>query len=86
MDTLQRRNAHRGVEFCMFQNIPSEIAGIPVWVFLFVIAGFILFFLKVSGDSVNQDRYPTTRLFLFIASILVTIAGVADFVRWANFW
>jgi len=46
----------------------------------------MLFFLKISGDSTNQDRYPTTRLFLFIATILVAIAGVADFVRWANFW
>lgn len=70
----------------MFFSIPSEIAGIPVWVFLFVIAGFMLFFLKVSSDSVNQDRYPTTRLFLFIATILVAIAGIADFVRWANVW
>ena len=67
-------------------TIPSESAGIPVWAILFIVAGFMLFFLKISGDSTNQDRYPTTRLFLFIATILIAIAGIADFVRWANFW
>jgi hypothetical protein len=70
----------------MLSSIPSEIVGIPLWVFLFVVAGFLLFFFKISGDSVNQDRYPTARLFLFIATILIAIAGVADFVRWADVW
>jgi len=68
----------------MFTNIPSEIYGIPVWIVLLVVAGFLLFFLKISGDSVNQQRYPTTRLFLYIAVILILVAGVADFLRWAQ--
>jgi len=68
----------------MFTNIPSEIYGIPVWIVLLVIAGFLLFFLKISGDSVNQQRYPTTRLFLYIAVILILVAGAADFLRWAQ--
>ena len=68
----------------MFSNIPSEIYGIPVWIVLLVVAGFLLFFLKISGDSVNQPRYPTTRLFLYIAVILILVAGVADFLRWAQ--
>lgn len=70
----------------MFSSIPSEIAGIPTWVFLFIVTGLMLFFLKMSSDSTNQDRYPTTKLFLYIVTIFIAIAGVADFVRWLHPW
>jgi len=68
----------------MFSNIPSEIYGIPVWIVLLIVAALLLFFLKISGDSVNQQRYQTTRLFLYIAVILILIVGAADFLRWAQ--
>ena len=67
-------------------SLPTEIAGIPVWAILFAVAGLLLFFLKISGDSTNQDRYPTMKLFLFIATIFIVIVGIADFGRWANVW
>jgi hypothetical protein len=67
-------------------SIPTEYAGIPVWLILFVVAGFLFFFLKISGDDLNQDKFPTLRLFVFIAAIFISIAGVAGFVQWAKFW
>lgn len=68
------------------RSIPTEYAGIPVWLILFVVAGFLFFFLKISGDQVNQDKFPTLRLFVFIAAIFISVTGVAGFVQWANFW
>jgi hypothetical protein len=66
--------------------LPTQIGGIPVWAILFVIAGILLFFLKTSGGSTNQDRYPTTRLFLYIAVIFIFVVGLFDFGRWAGLW
>jgi hypothetical protein len=67
-------------------SLPSEIGGIPLWGILFAIAGILLFLLKMSAGSTDQDRYPTTRLFLYIAAIFIAVVGFADLVRWANLW
>lgn len=60
---------------------------IPLWLILFVVAGFLLFFLKISGDRPNPSSQPTSsrlRLFLFLVFLLVAIAGIADFVKWVR--
>ena len=60
---------------------------IPLWLILFVVAGFLLFLLKISGDRPNPSSQPDSsrlRLFLFLAFLLVTIAGIADFVKWVR--
>ena len=67
-------------------SLPTHVAGIPLWVVLFAATGLILFLLKMSGESTTQDRYPTTRLFVYIGTILVAIVGVVDFIRWADLW
>jgi hypothetical protein len=50
------------------------------------IAGIMIFFLRMSGGSTDQDRYPTARLFLYIAAIFIAVVGFADLVRWADLW
>jgi hypothetical protein len=67
-------------------SLPTHIAGIPVWAILLGVAGLLFFFLKMSGESTNQDRYPTTKLFLWIGTIIVAAIGVVDLIRWANLW
>jgi cytochrome c oxidase assembly factor CtaG len=67
-------------------SLPTHIAGIPLWAILFGVALLILFFLKISADSTNQDRYPTTKLFVYIATILIAVVGIVDFIRWADLW
>ena len=67
-------------------SLPTHIAGIPLWAVLFGVTGLILFFLKISADPTSQDRYPTTRLFLYIGTTFVALVGVFDFIRWANLW
>jgi hypothetical protein len=67
-------------------SLPSHIGGIPLWGILLAIAGILLFFLKMSAGSTDQDRYPTTRLFLYIAAIFIAVVGFADLVRWADVW
>ena len=57
---------------------------IPLWLILFVVAGFLLFFLKISGDLPDQPRSSGLRLFLFLAFLLFAIAGIADFVKWTR--
>ena len=66
--------------------LPTHIAGIPLWVILFGVAGLIFFFLKMSGESSRQDRYPTSKLFVYIGAIFVAVIGIVDFIRWANLW
>jgi hypothetical protein len=66
--------------------LPTHIAGIPLWAILFGLAALILFFLKMSGGSTNQDRYPTAKLFLYIGVTFVSVVGIVDFIRWANLW
>lgn len=66
------------------RSIPTEIAGIPVWLPLFVAAGVLLFFFKVAGNPAEQEKLSKLRLFFLIATILFAIAGVADFVVWAT--
>jgi hypothetical protein len=66
--------------------LPTHIAGIPLWAILFGVAGLIFFFLKMSGESTRQDRYPTAKLFVYIAAIFVTVVGIVDFIRWSNLW
>jgi hypothetical protein len=60
----------------------------PIWLVLFVIAGMLLFALKVSSDDAapeNQKRWSgSLRLFLLIATALFTIAGIVDFVVWVR--
>lgn len=67
-------------------SLPTQIGGIPLWAFLFVIAGIMIFFLRMSGSSTDQDRYPMTRLFLYIAAIFIAIVGFVDLARWSNLW
>lgn len=66
-------------------NIPTDFYGIPVWVYLFAVSGILLFYLNISGGTTNQDRYPFTRLMLYILATLIVVAGVADFIRWGHF-
>ena len=70
----------------MLPSLPTHIAGIPLWVILFAVTGLLLFFLKISAETVNQDRYPTTRLFLYIGTTFIALVGVVDLIRWANLW
>jgi len=65
-------------------SIPAEFAGIPVWLLLFAVSGFLLFFFKVAGNPSQPEELSKRRLFLLIASILFAIAGIADFVLWAS--
>lgn len=66
------------------RSIPIELAGIPVWLFLFVIAGFLLFFFKIAGNPSQKEELSKLRLFFLIATILFAVAGIADFVIWAT--
>jgi hypothetical protein len=66
--------------------LPTHIAGIPLWVVVLVVVSLLLFFLKFSGDSTSQDRYPTAKLFAYIVAIFIAIIGIVDFIRWANLW
>ena len=65
-------------------SIPTELAGIPVWLVLFFVAGFLLFFFKIAGKPSEREELSKLRLFFLIATILFAIAGIADFVVWAN--
>lgn len=69
-------------------SIPKEFAGIPVWLILFVVAGFLLFLFKVAGNPQdrpsNGEELSKLRLFFLIATLLFTMAGIADFVLWAR--
>jgi hypothetical protein len=64
--------------------IPTELAGIPIWLILFVAAGFLLFLFKIAGNPNDREELSKLRLFFLIATILFAIAGVADFVLWAT--
>jgi len=66
------------------RSIPTELAGIPVWLLLFVAAGFLLFFFKIAGNPSQQEELSRPRLFFLIAAILFAIAGIVDFVVWAS--
>jgi len=66
-------------------SLPTHIAGIPLWAILFGTSGLIFFLLRI-GETANQDRYPTARLFLYIGIIFVAAVGVVDLIRWANLW
>lgn len=57
---------------------------IPLWLILFVVAGFLLFFVKISGERPDQPKASPLRLFLFIAFLLFAAAGIADFVKWVR--
>ena len=70
----------------MLPSLPTHIYGVPLWAILFGVTGLILFFLKMSGESTNQDRYPTARLFLYIGTIFIAVVGVVDLIRWADLW
>jgi tryptophan-rich sensory protein len=62
--------------------------GIPIWLILFVVAGMLLFALKISSEnntSENQKPWSgSLRLFLLIATVLFTLAGIVDFVVWVQ--
>jgi hypothetical protein len=66
------------------RSFPTELAGIPVWLLLFVAAGFLLFFFKIAGNPNDREELSKLRLFLLIATILLAVAGIADFVLWAT--
>jgi FtsH-binding integral membrane protein len=68
----------------MMRSIPTELAGIPVWLMLFVAAGFFLFFFKIAGNPSEREELSKLRLFFLIATILLAIAGIANFVIWAS--
>jgi hypothetical protein len=65
------------------RSIPTEFAGLPVWLMLFAAAGFLLFFFKIAGNPAEREELSKLRLFFLIAAILFAIAGIADFVIWA---
>jgi hypothetical protein len=69
-------------------SIPTEFAGIPVWLILFTVAGFLLFLFKVVGNPQdrpqNSEELSKLRLFFLIATLLFAIAGIAVFVVWAR--
>ena len=69
-------------------SIPTEFAGIPVWLILFTIAGFMLFLFKVAGNPQdrpqNSEEISSLRIFFLIATLLFAVAGIADFVVWAT--
>lgn len=56
----------------------------PLWLILFIGAGFLLFAFKVSGDRRNDLDFPKVRLFLLLAVLLLAVAGIADFVIWVQ--
>ena len=66
----------------------SESDGFPLWLVLFIIAGILLFLLKISAeDTQADDRKPwssSLRLFLAIATVLFAIAGIVHFVAWVR--
>ena len=66
------------------RSIPSEVVGIPVWLILFAVAGFLLFFFKIAHNPAEREELSKLRLFFLIAAILFAIAGIADFVIWAS--
>jgi tryptophan-rich sensory protein len=70
--------------------VPTEFAGIPVWLILFIVAGFLLFLFKIAGNPQNlpQNGEELSRLqvFFLIATLLFAVAGIADFVVWAKPW
>jgi hypothetical protein len=66
------------------RSIPTELAGIPVWLLLFVAAGFLLFLFKIAGSPNDREELSKLRLFFLIATILFALAGIADFVFWAS--
>lgn len=68
----------------MLLAIPTEFAGIPVWLILFIVAGVLLFLFKVAGSPQTHEELSKLRLFLLIATLLFAIAGIADFVIWVN--
>ena len=63
--------------------VPTEFAGIPVWLILFIVAGFLLFLFKVAGNPQHREELSKLRVFFLIATVLVAVAGIADFVVWA---
>ena len=56
----------------------------PLWLIFFVLAGFLLFAFKVSGERSDHSEFPKVRLFLLLAVVLFAVAGIADFVRWVR--
>ena len=68
--------------------VPTEFAGIPVWLILFIVAGFLLFLFKVAGNPQdllrNGEELSKLRIFFLIATLLVAVAGIADFIVWAT--
>jgi len=69
-------------------SIPIEFGGIPVWLILFVVAGFLLFLFKVAGNPQdrpqNDEELSKLRISFLIATLLFAVAGIADFVVWAK--
>ncbi len=69
-------------------SVPTEFAGIPVWLILFIVAGFLLFLFKVAGNPQdrpqNSEELSKLRVFFLIATLLFAVAGVADFIVWAT--
>ncbi len=70
------------------RSVPTEFAGIPVWLILFIVAGFLLFLFKVAGNPQdrpqNSEELSKLRVFFLIATLLFAVAGVADFIVWAT--
>jgi hypothetical protein len=64
--------------------LPIEFIGIPVWLTLFMVAGFLLFLFKVAGNPQHREELSKLRVFFLIATLLFTVAGIADFVVWAT--
>jgi len=66
---------------------PATDFEIPIWLILFVLAGIALFVFKIStraGDAENRLSSNSLRLFLLIATALLAVAGILDFVKWVG--
>jgi hypothetical protein len=70
---------------CLLNSAPGESVGLPLWLALFGVAGFLLFLFKISGNPQNGDeKWPKLRLFYLVSVILFAIAGIADFLLWVR--
>jgi len=60
----------------------------PLWLILFMVAGFLLFILKTSSPEKSpgkeSKRIVSLRLFLIIAIILIVLSGLVHFYHWAQ--
>ena len=66
----------------------ESLFAFPLWLVLFMVAGFLLFILKISSREKSLDadskRIVSFRLFLMIAIAFLALAGLLHFYHWAQ--